>query len=140
MRRSLAIIALAAALAVFSGAVWRICAHAAGPFADWAAVVVAGDYHAHSGAPSEAFDNARREVTHDLVGLGFEPQNMREFSVRPELYPSKHLMASEPGLIGEKLAEAAGQARGGCLVYFTSHGSPAGVLVGNVLLSPAGLS
>src|SRR5215469_17034627 len=115
MRRSLAIIALAAALAVFSGAVWRICAHAAGPFADWAAIVVAGDFHAHSGAPSEAFDNARREVTHDLLGLGFEPQNLRQFSVRPELYPSEHLMASVPELIEEKLDDAASQARGGCL-------------------------
>ena len=31
---------------------------AAGPFSDWAAVVVAGDWHAHTGGPSEAFDNA----------------------------------------------------------------------------------
>ncbi len=103
-------------------------------------MVVAGDFHAHSGAPSEAFDNARREVARALVGLGFAPQNMRQFSVRPDHYPDERLMLSEPGLIGEKLTEAAGQARGGCLIYFTSHGSPAGVVVGNRLLSPAGLS
>ena len=139
MSRALAIIALAATLALMGG----LCphrAHAAGPFADWAAVVVAGDFHAHSGAPSEAFDNARREVAHDLLQLGFAPQNLREFSVRPELYPSEHLMASEASLIEEKLDDVAMHARGGCLIYFTSHGSPAGVVVGNRLLSPAGLS
>jgi hypothetical protein len=140
MRRWPLILALAAALTVAGGAVWRVGAHAGGPFSDWAAVVVAGDFHAHSGAPSEAFDNARREVAHDLIGLGFESQNLRQFSVRPELYPSEHLMLSEPGLIGSKLADMASMAHGGCLVYFTSHGSPAGVVVGNRLLSPAGLS
>ena len=140
MTRAPAVLALAAVLAIASGALWRRCAHAASPFSDWAAIVVAGDFHAHSGAPSEAFDNARREVAHDLVGLGFEPQNMRQFSVRPELYPSEHLMLSEPGLIGQKLADVASQAHGGCLIYFTSHGSPAGVVVGPRLLSPAGLS
>ncbi|MBV9903036.1 MAG: peptidase C13, partial [Alphaproteobacteria bacterium] len=31
-------------------------AFAAG-FSDWAAIVVAGDWHSHSGAPSEVFDN-----------------------------------------------------------------------------------
>jgi hypothetical protein len=115
-------------------------AQAAGPFADWAAIVVAGDFHAHSGAPSEAFDNARREVARALVSLGFAPENLRQFSVRPDRYPDERLMLSEPGLIGSKLSDVASQAPGGCLVYFTSHGSPAGVVVGDRLLSPAGLS
>jgi hypothetical protein len=140
MTRPLIALALAVVLAVASWAVWRAGARAASPFSDWAAVIVAGDFHAHSGAPSEAFDNARREVAHDLEGLGFDPQNLRQFSVRPEHYPSEHLMLSEPGLIGQKLADVANQARGGCLVYFTSHGSPAGVVVGDRILSPAGLS
>jgi hypothetical protein len=116
MTRALIAVVLVALLAVAGVTAWRTRAQAAGPFSDWAAVVVAGDFHAHSGAPSEAFDNARREVAHDLVGLGFEPQNLRQFSVRPELYPGEHLMLSEPGLIGQKLADTAGQARGGCRV------------------------
>ncbi len=115
-------------------------ARAGGVFDDWAAVVIAGDFHAHSGADSEAFDNARRDVSQALIDAGFQPGHMHEFSVRPERYPSEHLMLSEPGLIGVKLADLATQARGGCLVYFTSHGSPAGVVVGPRLLSPAGLS
>ena len=34
----------------------------AGPFDSWAGLVVAGDSRAHSGAPSEVFDNARQYV------------------------------------------------------------------------------
>jgi len=112
----------------------------AGAFSDWAAVVVAGDFHAHSGGPSEAFDNARRDMTRELEAAGFSPSNVRQFSVRPQLYPAEHVMQSEPRLIGSQLASLASQARGGCLVYFTSHGSPAGVVVGDRLLSPAGLA
>ena len=115
-------------------------AFAAGPFSDWAGVIIAGDFHAHSGAPSEAFDNARRDVTHAFEDAGFAPANLRSFSVRPDHYPAEHVMQSDPDLIGSQLADLAGQATGGCLVYFSSHGSPAGVLVGNRLLSPAGLA
>ena len=115
-------------------------ANAASALSDWAAVVVAGDFRAHSGQPSEAFDNARRDVARQLVGIGFSPANVREFSVRPERYPGERLMVSDPDLIGDKLADLASQAHGGCLVYFSSHGSPDGVLVGPRLLSPAGLS
>jgi hypothetical protein len=138
MRRSVVaflVLALAFASTVGFGA-----NAAAGPLSDWAAVVISGDFHAHSGAPSEAFDNARRDVGHSLVEAGISPQNLREFSVRPERYPQEHLMLSDPGLISSQLDDLAGRAMGGCLVYFTSHGSPDGVLVGPRLLSPAGLS
>jgi hypothetical protein len=140
MTRLLASLILALTLAVAGAASLPGAAHAAGPFADWAAVVVAGDFHAHSGAPSEAFDNARRDVTRELVDAGFSAANIQQFSVRPDHYPGEHLMQSEPDLIGSKLADAANQAKGGCMVYFSSHGSPAGVVVGDRLLSPAGLS
>jgi len=130
--------ALLAAAGLWAGA--AAPARAAGAFADWAAVVVAGDFHAHDGGPSEAFDNARRDVSRELIGAGFSPANLRQFSVRPERYPDEHLMISDPDLIGSKLAEVAAQAKGGCLVYFSSHGNPSGVLVGANLLSPAGLS
>src|SRR5579871_5752070 len=56
-------------------------------FSDWGAVVVAGDWHAHSGAPSEVFDNARRDIAADLVRIGFSPANVVQFSVRPARYP-----------------------------------------------------
>ena len=43
-------------------------------------------WHAHSGGPSEAFDNARYDVSQALQRVGFAPQNLRQFSVRPERY------------------------------------------------------
>ena len=136
--RGLIAIALALALLVWTGGAGP--AHAAGVFSDWAAVVVSGDFHAHDGGPSEAFDNARRDVSRELVDIGFSPANMLQFSVRPERYPDEHLMVSDPDLIGEKLAQLAAQAKGGCLIYFSSHGNSAGVLVGATILSPAGMS
>ena len=47
-------------------------------FSDWAAIGVAGDWHADSGAPSPVFDNARRDIAGELdlggldgfVGIG----------------------------------------------------------------------
>lgn len=115
-------------------------AFAASDFANWAAVVVAGDWHAHSGGPTEAFDNARRDVSTALVAAGFSPQNIQQFSVRPERYPDQNLLPSSPGVIGGKLQALAAKATGGCLVYFSSHGNPSGILVGENLFSPAGLS
>ncbi len=138
--RFAALVALLLAFAPGSGARAADGASSASPFSDWAAVVVAGDFHAHSGADSEAFDNARKDVAVALQQIGFDGSHLRQFSVRPERYPGDHLMLSEPGLIGDQLADMASSAQGGCLVYFTSHGSPAGVLVGQRVLSPAGLS
>jgi hypothetical protein len=117
-----------------------MAAAAASPFSGWAAVVVAGDFHAHSGAPTEAFDNARRDVTRALVAAGFDPKNIQQFSVRPQNYPAEPLLPTDPGLIDNSLVHLAAQAPDGCLVYFSSHGSPAGIVVADQLLSPAGLS
>ena len=36
-------------------------------FESWSAIVVAGDFRAHSGAPSEVFDNGRRDITKALA-------------------------------------------------------------------------
>ena len=104
-------------------------------FADWAAVVVAGDWHAHSGAPSEVFDNARRDIGKSLVAIGFKPKNIAQFSVRPERYPGA--LATDGRLVVRVLANLAEQAQGGCLVYVTSHGAPTGLVFGNIMLPPA---
>ncbi|MDP3174958.1 MAG: C13 family peptidase [Phenylobacterium sp.] len=125
---------LAAALALVVQATPTL---AAGPFEDWAAVVVAGDWHAHSGGPSEAFDNARRDVSRALTGMGFTSANVRQFSVRPERYKDTRPLKSDPKAIYEALSEVAGRATGGCLVYFSSHGAPQGVVVDQNLLAPA---
>ena len=112
-------------------------ARAESPFANWAAIVVAGDYHAaHADTPTEAFDNARRDVSIALEKVGFSPANLREFSVRPERYPDTKPLKSDLQPIYEGLRDLASHATGGCLIYFTSHGAPQGVVLGDNLMPP----
>lgn len=112
-------------------------ARAEGPFADWAAVVVAGDFHAHSGGTTEAFDNARRDVARTLVGLGFDRSAIAQFSVRPERYPAESPGRSDANAIYETLRIKAETAKAGCLFYLSSHGSPEGAVLSKTLLRPS---
>ena len=114
--------------------------YAASAFSDWSAVVISGDWHAHSGGPSEAFDNARRDVARAFEQAGFEPGNVRQFSVRPERYKDTNPAKSEPQGIYNALADLTAHATGGCLIYFSSHGAPQGVLVDQQLLPPGVLA
>lgn len=114
---------------------WAPSALAASPFSDWAAIVIAGDYHGAGGGPTEAFDNARRDVAKELQRIGFEPYNLRQFSVRPTRYKD-HSLKTDAKAIYESLGELSAKAKSGCLVYFTSHGAPQGVLVDQQILSP----
>lgn len=95
-------------------------------FNDWAAIVVAGDWRAHSGGPTEAFDNARRDVTATLLGMGFRPDNVTQFSTRPERYGAARPLRTNPKAMYEALKAAADRVPGGCLLYYTSHGAPSG--------------
>jgi hypothetical protein len=110
---------------------------AAGPFADWAAIVVAGDFHAaHTNNPTETFDNARRDVAAALVRKGFQVANVRQFSVRPDRYPDTRPLKTEARTIYETLKDLTTRTHSGCLIYFTSHGAPSGVLLGDQMLPP----
>ena len=130
MRRGLALVA--ALLALLPGG-----ARAASPFADWAAIVVAGDYHAaHTNNPTETFDNARRDVSLAFERKGFTAANLRQFSVRPERYADSRPLKAEFKPIYESLRELTARTRGGCLIYFTSHGAPQGVVVGEGVMPP----
>ena len=111
-------------------------ARAANDFSDWAAIVVAGDWHAHSGAPSEVFDNARRDIADQLVGIGFSPANIVQFSARPERYTAVGARASTPQLVAGGLWDLSNRTNTGCLAYFTSHGSGDGIVLGDATLSP----
>lgn len=128
--------ALLSALAVAWAAPAFALAATDGPFSDWAAVVVAGDWHAHSGGPTEAFDNARRDVSQALVDAGFAAENLRQFSVRPTRYKDTRPLKTEPRAIYAALAELTARTRAGCLIYFSSHGAPQGVVVDKDLLPP----
>lgn len=114
-------------------------AHAGGPFGDWAAIVVAGDWRAHSGAPSDVFDNARHDVGKALLAAGFSPANLREFSTRPDRFDADKPMKSDIGDIVGQLLDLTAKTKSGCLIYFTSHGSPDGIVVGDHIWQPAGL-
>ena len=113
-------------------------ARAASPFADWAVIVVAGDDHAHSGAHSEVFDNARRDLATAFAKTGFAAANISQFSVQTGRPAG--VMVSDPQSIIGQLGRATDAAKDGCLVYFTSHGSPDGIVLGDRLLTPAGMA
>ena len=72
-------------------------AFAEGPFEDWAAVVVAGDFHGSGGGATEAFDNARRDISKELQRLGFALRDEARLAVALEV---RHLLAEEGGIAG----------------------------------------
>jgi hypothetical protein len=110
-------------------------ASAAGPFDNWAALVVAGDSHAHDGADSQVFDNARRDLVKALKQMGFAENHIQQYSARPELdNETKPLRSNGEAIYAgfEKLAETA---TAGCFVYITSHGAPLGIMIGTTVVS-----
>ena len=109
-------------------------------FADWAALVIAGDWHAHSGAPSEVFDNARRDISKSLVKAGFQSANVSEFSVRPDRYAAARVFSTDLKSVSDTLGQAHYLSSEGCLIYLTSHGNPAGIVFGTRMLTPAMLA
>ncbi len=106
----------------------------AGPFDSWAALVVAGDSRAHSGAPSEVFDNARRDLATALKQMGFAENHIQQYSTRPELDPTTKPLKSDAQEIYVNFKKLAQETNGGCFIYFTSHGAPLGIVVGNALV------
>jgi hypothetical protein len=135
MRRLSALVILAALL-LFADQPAR----AGSPFAGWAAIIVAGDDHAHSGAHSEVFDNARRDLVTAFVKAGFAPEHISQFSVQPDHERPQAVLLSDPQTIASELDRLAGDAKSGCLVYFTSHGSPDGLVLGGGGLTPSAMA
>jgi hypothetical protein len=102
-------------------------------FSHWAVVLVAGDYRAHSGAPSKVFDNARHDLVTAFTQIGFNKSNMEQFSVDYD-DGTQH---SDIESIANAMQAVAARAKDGCLIYFTSHGTPTGIIIGDTVLSPA---
>jgi hypothetical protein len=109
------------------------------PFNDWSAVVVAGDWRSGDGRSTEAFDNARRDVAATLMALGFKPENLVQFSTRPDQYdaPRPERLTAQSML--DAVKSSTSKVKGGCLIYYTSHGTPKGVVL-DVLGRPYMLS
>lgn len=131
MRRAAAVIGL---LALLFAPLTSACA---GSFSNWTAVVAAGDFHAHSGGSTEAFDNARRDVAKALVDLGFDKAAVLQFSVRPQRYRADSPGRSDARILYDALRLKAQTAKAGCLFYISSHGGPEGALLGRELLRPS---
>jgi hypothetical protein len=112
----------------------------AGPFSDWAVIVVAGDFHAHGPEETEAFDNARRDVAAALVARGFSAANIRQFSARPEHFPAPRPGSDNFDGIIDSLRTLTQRAHGGCLIYVSSHGAPQGILLGDIIMNPGMLA
>ncbi|MBV9549396.1 MAG: peptidase C13 [Alphaproteobacteria bacterium] len=110
------------------------------PFTNWAAIIVAGDWRAHSGAPSMVFDNARRDLAKKFVALGFDRANTRQFSAAAASFPYDDVQPSAEGPITSGLAAVTARARGGCLLYFTSHGTQDGIVLGERVVGPEPLA
>jgi hypothetical protein len=96
--------------------------------------VVSGDYRGHSNERIAAFDNARREVRKTLEGLGFSSDHIAEFASGPDA-DDTHPTATRAA-IDKKLVELRSKATAGCLFYFTSHGSPHGMVLGEEAMTP----
>lgn len=95
------------------------------PFRDWAVAVVAADWRDSAGQPIAAFDNARRDLVQAFAAAGFDRADMVDYSLRPDVTrPIKGAMAVEG------VSALAARATRGCLIYFTSHGSPDGMVFG----------
>lgn len=117
--------------------VWRY--GAADPYADWAVVVASGDFHAHDGGPSRAFDNARRDVVTELEHVGFRKENVRQYSAWARYFSRDATDETNAESLGRILAGAAKEASAGCLIYFSTHGTPYGIVLGDEILRPSQL-
>lgn len=103
-------------------------------FKDWAAGIVAADWRDSSGRTIEAFDNAKRDLTKAFKTAGLKPDNIAELSLRPNILLGTALSSAKAF---DAIAAKTKAATSGCLIYFTSHGSPEGIVLGNEgLLSP----
>jgi hypothetical protein len=104
----------------------------AADFSKWAVLIVSGDNHAHSGNPSAVFDNARHDLVTAFTRIGFSPANIAQFAVSPDP-AAQH---SGNSAIANTLWDLSSRASDGCLIYFTSHGTPDGIIIDQRVLEP----
>jgi hypothetical protein len=100
-------------------------------FAGWASVIVAGDWRSHT-EPIQAFDNARRDLVAGFLKAGFSRADMYDATLRPDV---AHPTTANAAV--EAITATTARATRGCLIYFTSHGAPEGMVFGpNRQISP----
>ncbi|WGM30991.1 C13 family peptidase [Brevundimonas sp. NIBR11] len=96
-------------------------------FDGWASAIIAADWRTSTGEPIQAFDNARRDLVSGFLAAGFSRADMYDATLRPDVTP---VVTGDAALRG--IAEVAARAQRGCLLYFTSHGSPEAMRFGQV--------
>lgn len=105
-------------------------------FEGWATAVVAADWRDGGGRPIEAFDNARRDLARGLLAAGLPRDGLVDLSLRPDVAAPVTVTQAL-----DEVTEATRRATRGCLMYFTSHGSPRGMVFGpDQTLAPADMA
>ncbi len=99
---------------------------APGRLAGWTSAIVAADWRDARGHPIQAFDNARRDLVKGFLEAGLPRATMVDFSLRPD---APHPATAQTIL--DSLYGAASQGTAGCLLYFTSHGTPTSMVFGD---------
>lgn len=94
-------------------------------FQGWTAAVVAGDWRDGDDEPIDAFDNARRDLTAAFQRAGLPVSDFVSLSLRPDV--AEPISAAEAV---RRIDQAARRGTDGCVIYFTSHGSPEGMVFG----------
>lgn len=108
------------------------------PLKDWAVGILAADWRDSYGEPIEAFENARRALAKGFAEVGFNAENITTLSLRPREFGGFSLASREAFSAFKKQTETA---TAGCLLYFTSHGTPDGIILGQEgYLSPQQLN
>ncbi|MCA8900069.1 MAG: hypothetical protein KDA53_02350 [Hyphomonas sp.] len=121
-----------AVVTLLAGLIWPAAALAqvqpdpAG-FSNWAVGIVAADWRDSEGGTIEAFENAKTALTKGFESVGFRAENITSLSLRPN-QTNGWALASEVAFAS--IASKAAAASSGCLLYFTSHGSPEGIVLG----------
>lgn len=104
------------------------------PLDQWAVAILAADWRASDGEPIDAFENARRALARGFAQAGFDPSRITSLSMRPVSLGGYSLTSED--VFGAFEAQTAA-ASAGCLIYFTSHGVPEGMVLGSEgILSP----
>ena len=106
------------------------------PFDGWASAFVAADWKSGSGRPIAAFDNARRDLAVGFAAAGFDRAAMVDLNLDPD---RETPVSAEGALLA--IRSRTSEATQGCLLYFTSHGSPDGMVFGpDAILTPAAMA
>ncbi len=107
----------------------------ASPYARWSALVIAADNKASNGGTTEAFDNARKAITENLVRLGFDPAHIRQFSADKAQAEDRDVKRTSLLRMRRDLALIKNRTPEGCFFYITTHGDPEGLVFGNDTLT-----